>query len=161
RIGDDPWHRKGRDVTVPVVSLGTLVERGEIPGQVGFLKVDTEGHDLAVLRGLGALACEGIGVEFWCEGHALGRSPSAPGAMVRLLAERGYPHYAVVRHRGAKTDVIRSTLDGVGGADWGNLIFFRADQAELYRRVSGQLVQAHAGPGSRPRGRLWNLLRAA
>jgi FkbM family methyltransferase len=162
RIGDDPWHRKGKDVTVPVVSLGAMVDGNELPAEVGFLKIDTEGHDLAVLRGLGSLACEVIGVEFWCEGHALGRSPSPPDEMVRVLVERGYPFYLALRHRGAVTDVVRSTLDGIGGADWGNLIFFRADQSELYELVAAKLIQQESsGATAKPAGRLWNLLRAA
>ena len=131
RIGDDPWHRKGQDVVVPAVTLDRLARRGEIPARVGFLKIDTEGHDLAVLRGAALLDCEVIGVEFWCDGHALGRSPSPPGEMVRLLGERGYPHFLTVRHRGGSTAVLRSTLNGVGGADWGNILFFRADRGEL------------------------------
>jgi FkbM family methyltransferase len=148
RIGDDPWHRKGKDVTVPVVSLDQTVARGEIPTKVGFLKVDTEGHDLAVLRGAAAIDCEVIAVEFWCDGHALGRSPSPPAEMVHLLGERGYPHYLVVRHRGADTTVLNSTLEGVGGADWGNILFFRADRGELHRLVADCVTPAVFEPSA-------------
>jgi FkbM family methyltransferase len=161
RIGDDRWHRKGSDIPVPVVSLGALVDSGELPMQVGFLKIDTEGHDLAVLRGLGSLASEVIGVEFWCDGHALGPSPSPLGDMVHLLGERGYPFYVGMRHRSGRTDVFRSTLNGTGGADWGNLIFFRADQHELYERIAAWPVrQLRSQPGVTPTSRIWDLLCA-
>jgi FkbM family methyltransferase len=161
RIGDDPWHRKGEDLVVAAVTLDRLARHGEIPARVGFLKIDTEGHDLAVLRGAARLDCEVIGVEFWCDGHALGRSPSPPGEMVRLLGERGYPHYLTVRHRGGSTTVLRSTLNGVGGADWGNILFFRADRGELFRRVAGRVARDSAAKSAdRPAGRVWELLHA-
>jgi FkbM family methyltransferase len=161
RIGDDPWHRKGQDLVVPAVTLDRLARHGDIPARVGFLKIDTEGHDLAVLRGAGHLDCEVIGVEFWCDGHALGRSPSPPGEMVRLLAGRGYPHYLTVRHRGDATAVLRSTLDGIGGGDWGNILFFRADRGDLYRRVAGQIARGDRGTAAHPpTGRVWDLLRS-
>jgi FkbM family methyltransferase len=34
-------------------SLQSLLDAGEIPPAVGILKIDTEGHDLAVVRGMG------------------------------------------------------------------------------------------------------------
>jgi len=40
-------------VDVPVRTIESLVKSGELPEQIGFLKVDTEGFDLEVVRDLG------------------------------------------------------------------------------------------------------------
>src|ERR1019366_6648269 len=73
QIDEDPWHKKGPTVAVSTVRLDDLAARGDIPTQVGFLKIDTEGHDLAVLQGASQLMCDVVSVEFWGDGHALGK----------------------------------------------------------------------------------------
>src|SRR6516162_1655928 len=40
-------------VDVPVRTIESLVKSGEVPEQIDFLKVDTEGFDLEVVKGLG------------------------------------------------------------------------------------------------------------
>ncbi|MBK6744389.1 MAG: FkbM family methyltransferase [Hydrogenophilales bacterium] len=45
--------RTGKAIDVATVSLADLAEAGRIPRDIDFLKIDTDGHDLAVLRGLG------------------------------------------------------------------------------------------------------------
>jgi FkbM family methyltransferase len=135
RFGEDAWHKKGPAVEVPVVSLDDLVARGELPERVGFLKVDTEGHDLGVLRGAARLGCEVVSVEFWNDGHAFGPSPSPAAEMARLLGERGYTSFITVSHHLDQTKVFSSTLDGTRPDSWGNLIFFHGSRDDLYRRV--------------------------
>src|SRR5262245_58772544 len=68
----DRYHRKGASCVVPIVSLDDLADRGVLPTDIGFLKIDTEGHDLAVLRGAGRLHCAAVSVEFWGDRHPLG-----------------------------------------------------------------------------------------
>ncbi len=135
RIADDPWHRKGPVVEVQAVRLNDLASRGELPRRVGFLKVDTEGHDLAVLRGGTDLDCEVISVEFWNDGHALGKSPSPAPEMVRQLRQRGYESYVVVCHHDDATLALYSTLRGTRPDSWGNIVFFGRSSQDAYRRL--------------------------
>ena len=43
------------ELAVPCRTLASLVEDATLPPEVGILKIDAEGHDFAILRGLGAL----------------------------------------------------------------------------------------------------------
>ena len=101
--------------------------------QVGVLKIDTEGHDLAVLQGASQLVCDVISVEFWGDAHALGKSPSPVTDMVELLRARGYEFYIGLCHDGDATVPLYSSLLEIRADSWGNLFFFR--NADLYRQV--------------------------
>lgn len=167
RIGDDRHHRKGAVVPVSVVSLDDLLARGEIPAQVGFLKIDAEGHDLAVLRGAARLDCEVVGVEFWREGLPLGESPSPAQAMIRLMAERGYDRFLVVCHHPQETIVLRSTFEGARADAWGNIFFFKSGPPKIYEQVLSRLdtarkeAAAEGAPTGPPHDRLHTLLGGA
>jgi FkbM family methyltransferase len=131
----DPWHIKGPKVEVEVVSLDDLVSRRELPRRVGFLKIDTEGHDLSVLRGASTVESEVISVEFWNPSHCFGPSASPPDAMVALLRERGFDRFIAVTHFLDQTELRYSTLDGVRSDAWGNLFLFHRSRTDLYERV--------------------------
>src|SRR6185503_7423530 len=55
----------GRGLPVTCRSLGSLVADGTVSREVGVLKVDTEGYDLEVIRGMGSLAPAIVMVEYW------------------------------------------------------------------------------------------------
>jgi FkbM family methyltransferase len=152
----DAWHRAGALAEVDTVALDDLVHRGELPPQVGVLKIDAEGHDLAVLRGAAALDAEAVCVEFWCDAHPFGPSPAPLDELVRVLAARGYGAYLVIAHHlDGAVEVLHSTLDAVPADGWGNLVAFRRgvraiDEgvvAEL-RRVAGLRGQLLAKEGA-------------
>jgi FkbM family methyltransferase len=136
----DRYHRKGKVVQVPVVSLDDLVARGELPKRNGFLKIDTEGHDLTVLHGAARLECEVISVEFWCDRHPLGKSPSPASEMIRLLTSRGYDSYLVLCHHGGGTLVVGSDLTDIPPDAWGNMLFFHSSCRKLYQELYAQLA---------------------
>jgi FkbM family methyltransferase len=127
QLGNNQDFHYGRAITVPAVTLDALVALGELPSEVGLLKIDTEGHDLAVLRGAGTLQAAAISVEFWCEGLYGGRCPSPVEEMIRLLRQRGYHQYAAVVHQGSSVRLQWSSLEGLSAKTWGNLIFFREE----------------------------------
>ena len=52
-------------VDVPVRTIESMVKSGELPPQIDFLKVDTEGFDLEVVRGLGKIRPAFVQTEFW------------------------------------------------------------------------------------------------
>jgi FkbM family methyltransferase len=110
-------------MTVSRRSLASLLDAGEIPGRVGILKVDTEGHDLAVVRGMGALDADVVMVEHWSEvPHGLGRCPWTVEDLLFELRPRGFAHFAFIVHRGEFTTLKWDDANVEPG--WvGNLIF--------------------------------------
>lgn len=108
-------------------SLGSLVERGAIPPSVGILKIDTEGHDLAVVRGMGALDAQIVMVEHWAElPQGLGVCPWTTQEMVASLKGRGFTHFAFIVHCGEFTTLKWDDGDVERGA-MGNLVFLHDD----------------------------------
>jgi len=127
----------GESVSVPVRSIDSLRQSREIPEHAGILKVDTEGMDLEVLRGLGTADYAIVMAEFWDPHHPFGMS--GHGKLSDIVAEmnrRGYQWYAVIYHvdETATLSFYCNRDDTVPKA-WGNAIFFR-DRAMFARAVT-------------------------
>jgi FkbM family methyltransferase len=117
-------------VTVPKRSLTSLMETGDIPESVGILKIDTEGHDLAVVLGMGQLKADVVMVEHWTNlPHGLGVCPWTPQEMVATLNDRGFTHFAFIVHRGEFVTIKWDDAEIESGA-MGNLLFVRDEQLE-------------------------------
>jgi FkbM family methyltransferase len=117
------------DVPVPVRTVASLRNAGEIPPRAGLIKIDTEGYDIEVLRGLGADATPVVMTEYWDASHSFGRTGKGRLApLVEEMRDRGYPWYLAIHHQeeNGKTaityDVNRSDTPP---NSWGNAIFFR------------------------------------
>jgi len=110
-------------IGVTARSLASLVDSGEIPARVGILKVDAEGHDFAVVSGMGALEADVVMVEHWTDlPHSLGRCPWSLESMLSELRPRGFSHFVFIAHRGEF--VILHWDDGeVPRGYMGNLVF--------------------------------------
>jgi FkbM family methyltransferase len=104
-------------------SLQSLLDAGEIPPAVGILKIDTEGHDLAVVRGMGKLQADVVMVEHWTDlPQGLGVCPWSTDEMVGQLRDRGFSNFAFIMHR--SESVILKWNDGqVETGAMGNLVF--------------------------------------
>jgi FkbM family methyltransferase len=122
-FGDRQDLRWSQQVAVQCRTLSSLVQSGLLPEQAGILKIDTEGNDLEVLRGLGALNADVIALEFW-DGleDVLGRCPYSLADAVSLLGARGYHHYAAVK-RNDEFEVVQMNSAFTCEGDWGNAIF--------------------------------------
>jgi carbamoyltransferase len=131
QIAEDAYHRKGETVKVRTVSLDDLITGGQLPKKVGFLKTDTEGHDLKVLLGAKSLVSDVVSVEFWRDGHPLGKSPSPAEKIIDLMRKRGYESFLVINHEGLDVELQFSTFDASETA-WGNIVFFSNQQTLLY-----------------------------
>jgi len=126
-------------------SLGSLVEDGVLPARVGILKIDTEGHDLAVVRGMGSLSTDVVMVEHWSDlPGGLGRCPWTAAEMADALAPRGFANFAFIVHRGEFVTLKWNDGEVERGA-MGNLLFIhdRALQAMLpdVLEFAGQLAE--------------------
>jgi len=78
--------------TVPMRSLSSLIQDKILPSSVGFLKVDTEGHDFFVFEGMSTnCQCELIMFEFHSRNH-WGNLPHLPQQedIMRYLRKLGY-----------------------------------------------------------------------
>jgi FkbM family methyltransferase len=110
-------------ITVSLRSLGSLIDADELPGRAGILKIDTEGHDLAVVRGMGSLEADVVMVEHWVDlPHGLGRCPWTTQDMLAELKPRGFNHFAFIVHRGELVTLKWDDGEVEYGA-MGNLIF--------------------------------------
>ena len=141
-------------VRVPVRRLDALVrERGLASPSV--VKVDAEGFDLEVLRGLGDLRPAVLLVEFWDDAMPF----SAPGARNRLpdlvafAREHGSPwHLVVFRRWGDERAAFFAGWTHSPERSWGNVFFF-SDRALFERareHISTMLPEARfvAAPNS-------------
>ncbi len=109
--------------SVDVRSLASLVASEEIPEKVGLLKIDTEGNDLAVIRGMGSFECDVVMVEHWSDlPNSLGVCPWSGEELVASLAARGFTHFAFLLHR-EEGVTFRWDDAAVGTGEMGNLIF--------------------------------------
>jgi FkbM family methyltransferase len=117
-----------RSVRVPVRSLDSLRRGREIPDDVGLLKVDTEGLDLEVLQGMGALRPQVVMAEFWDETIPFGGLPATNrlDALVAEMRRRGYGEHVVIFRRWGEGEAafychLSQSVEG----SWGNVLFFR------------------------------------
>jgi FkbM family methyltransferase len=110
-------------ITVEARSLASLLEAGEIPEKVGILKIDTEGHDLAVVSGMGRLEPEVVVVEHWTDlPHSLGPCPWTLEDVLSELRPRGFEHFAFIAHR-AEFVILQWDDGHVPRGSMGNLVF--------------------------------------
>ena len=83
-------------VEVPVQRLDQILD-AEVadPSAIAIIKVDVEGHEEAVIRGLSGYLEEGHRPAIWCEvrGPQSGRAPSSYRHVIDVLATYGYEPY--------------------------------------------------------------------
>ncbi len=122
-FGDGEEVRWRKTLSVQCRSLGSLVEEGAIPAEVGILKIDTEGNDFAVIQGLGRLRSAVIMVEYWTDLPAVyGECPYSLADMAEALRRLGYSNFAIVkRHDEFRALQINCRQSRPG--DWGNALF--------------------------------------
>jgi FkbM family methyltransferase len=115
-------------VSVPMRSLESLHQANEIPANVGLVKIDTEGFDLEVIRGMGDRTYPLVVAEFWDPECEFGRK----GALNRLdeivpeMRRRGYPWHLVIYRVWGRDEVAwYCNRSASVERSWGNAFFFR------------------------------------
>jgi FkbM family methyltransferase len=110
-------------VSVPARSLSSLVESGEVPARVGVVTIDTEGYDLAVVRGMGSLDADVVMVEQWTDVPlSLGPCPWTSDEMAGALVARGFSNFASLLHLGELV-IVQWNEGHVPGGSVANLVF--------------------------------------
>src|SRR3954452_1003944 len=114
----------GESVEVPVRSLTSLSESGDLPARVGVLKIDAEGADADVLRGAAGLSAEVVMVEFWGDlPDTLGRCPFGLEEVRSLVEQLGPRRFLFARHGRRHVSLGRWDAADSIEDEWGNLIF--------------------------------------
>jgi FkbM family methyltransferase len=113
-----------RSVRVRCRSLKSLAAEGALPGSIGILKTDTEGNDLAVLRGLGRIRPELVVCEYFTEGLYAGWKDARPRPAIELMRSLGYSRYVATKRVG-EFEYCSGSPAGFLPAQWGNLFFIR------------------------------------
>jgi FkbM family methyltransferase len=115
-------------ISVTVKTLASLHDAEELPKDIGLVKIDTEGFDLEVIKGMGNYRYPVVVAEFWDQNFPFGRS----GAMnqlpdlVNAMKERDYHWHLVIYRIWGSSDVSyycnsAYSLDN----SWGNIFFFQ------------------------------------
>jgi FkbM family methyltransferase len=115
-------------VTVTVRSLESLHHSEHVPAAIGLVKIDTEGFDLEVIRGMGTHRYSVVIVEYWDEATPFGAS----GAMNRLddmikeMRRRDY-HWYIVFYRVWGKEAVSFYCNHERSVEnaFGNVFFFR------------------------------------
>ena len=115
-------------ISVTVKTLASLHDGEELPKDIGLVKIDTEGFDLEVIKGMGNYRYPVVVAEFWDQNFPFGRS----GAMnqlpdlVNAMKARDYHWHLVIYRIWGSSDVSyycnsAYSLDN----SWGNVFFFQ------------------------------------
>jgi FkbM family methyltransferase len=115
-------------ISVTVKTLASLHDAEELPKDIGLVKIDTEGFDLEVIKGMGNYRYPVVVAEFWDQNFPFGRS----GAMnqlpdlVNAMKARDYHWHLVIYRIWGSSDVSyycnsAYSLDN----SWGNVFFFQ------------------------------------
>jgi FkbM family methyltransferase len=116
-----------RTINVRVRSLDSLVRANLVPSEVGLIKIDTEGNDLQVIRGMGACSSRVLMAEFWDSQMVFGRS----GAMNRLsdlvgeVRSHGYLWHIIIYRSNNKPISYYCNQDRSVAESWGNVMCFK------------------------------------
>jgi FkbM family methyltransferase len=110
---------------VPTTTLNNALADGKRL-QVGLLKIDTEGHDLAVLRGATRIDAQVLLVEFWDKEHVFntGAVRNTLGDYLTAIDQERYPFH-VIFWRQSGFDQFGVTIGGMETppGSWGNVLF--------------------------------------
>lgn len=129
RIDRDTRFAHGKSFSVACRSLSSLVGDGLLPEALGILKIDTEGNDLAVLRGLDtglhSLRPELVVCEFFTDGLYEGWREAHPQLAVDHMAKIGYTRYLAFKRVAGFEQCVMGPCAFLP-RQWGNLFFFSA-----------------------------------
>jgi FkbM family methyltransferase len=115
-------------VPVAIRRLSELQREGLVPANASLVKIDTEGYDLEVIRGMDGQRYPVVMVEFWDAAipFATQGLSYTVKSMVREMRQRGYMWYIVIyRVWGQNEAAFYCNHDRSVPESWGNVIFFQ------------------------------------
>ncbi len=139
RLDSDSRVQHQQKVPVTCRSLASLSAEGLIEPALGVLKIDTEGNDLRVLRGLGPVRADIILCEFFTKGLYNGWSEAEPTGLIAEAQKLGYSWWLAVRRRAAAELVSLCPVEFTQ-REWGNLLFLTDQVFHAARQHIGHFV---------------------
>ena len=121
---------------IQVRTLASLIAKGEVPRTISVLKIDTEGFDLEVIRGLGDTNPPVVETEFWGDEflfmrHETEHRPFSSQEIISEMRARGYWWNLIIfRIDGEYAIRFAANLGNSPKRAWGNIFFFQ--QFELF-----------------------------
>ena len=125
-LSDDPRVNHRLKIRVICRSLESLQSDNIIEKNIGILKIDTEGNDLNVLKGMGKLRPQVVLSEFLSPGLYAGWEDAAPDRLIAQAGKLGYRHYLAIK-RYHEFELISVPPAVFIDQQWGNLVFIRDD----------------------------------
>ncbi|MHB8626471.1 MAG: FkbM family methyltransferase [Aggregatilineales bacterium] len=136
---DTPTIHWAGQIPVQCRSLASLLAQGLIPPNVGILKIDTEGNDLAILQGMGQLSSAVVMVEYWDDlPQTVGQTPYSIREVVEVMQPRGFSNFAVIK-REDEVEIIQVNSARSHSGQWGNIVFIHDD---VFARLAPLLYEA-------------------
>jgi FkbM family methyltransferase len=130
-------------IDVKVRSLESLQESQELPSDIAFVKIDTEGFDLEVIQGMGSYSYPVVMTEFWDIEMVFGGETYTIRELVKEMKSRGY-HWHIVIYRN-EHDKIRYCCNSSNSIpkSWGNVVFFQSFDVfkEAYKWCNSTLTE--------------------
>ena len=111
---------------VVVCSLGSMMAEGLIPKKAGILKVDAEGFDLKVFKGMPeGVPFDVLMSEFWSSDFVFS-TPGIPTqeTVFRHLRENGYPYSISIIRLGNRDIFFVANMPIRTPKSWGNTLYF-------------------------------------
>ena len=114
-------------ISVPVKTILEICESSAITKEIGVLKIDTEGFDLEVIRGLYDIRPSVVVAEYWDSDNPFGKTGTLYSyeSLIGEMKKREY-YWHIDLHRFWGNDEISFTCNYPTSArnSWGNLFFF-------------------------------------
>ena len=132
---DDPRVKHQRSIQITCRNLQSLFQEGVIDKNIGVLKIDTEGNDLQVLKGMGEVNPEVLICEFFTTGLYAGWEQSNPRGVIAEAEKLGFTYYLAVK-RFKDFELVSFSPAVFCEQQWGNLIFLKK---EIYRQTFQEL----------------------
>jgi len=115
-------------IPVSIKTIEGLHLRGELPSEVGIVKIDAEGFDLEVIKGMGDFQYPVVMAEFWDPGCPFGVSGTLNYLrdMVPVMRGKNYFWHLVIYRIWGSDDIsfYANSMFSFDGS-WGNVLFFQ------------------------------------
>lgn len=131
--------------TVTCRSLNSLLREGLVNNQAGIVKIDTEGNDLNVMKGMSEMEAEVLMCEYFMPGIYAGWLQGHPLGLIEEAKKLGFEHYITIK-RFDEFEFVSLCNDAFIDKQWGNLIFckkniFNAVKTELDKIIAKKELQ--------------------
>lgn len=136
----------GETVAVQVRTISSLAKEGRLPDTAGLLKVDAEGYDLSVFKGMNGMSgYEILMSEFWSPDFVFA-TPGIPDheAVCKYLAGTGYPFSISIVRRADRSLCWTANMPVALRQTWGNTLYFR--DAALFQAAISFVSKFIPGP---------------